>query len=297
MGWARLGAFFLLAAWLSGISELSWSGEMGIGLSGVVYAYFGYVLVNRDTNADFARLTYGRTVVVMIGWLFACFVLTYTGLLRVANFAHLGGFVAGCLVGFSTASHGARRLAQAGLVACGVVSVVVIFWAPWQEPFQMARAFRALERNDHATALREVERIRARNPANSWALLVEASLRQERGEYSQARNILSAGARESKDKSALNALAWLLATCPESEIRNGPKAVAHALKACALDEWKSPELLDTLAAAYAEAGNFAEAEKWSLKSLSLPDANRDIYQAHLSSFRAGAAWRDPPSKP
>src|SRR5581483_11843316 len=57
---------------------------------------------------------------------------------------------------------------------------------------------------------------------------------------------------------ALNNMAWLMATSPETEIRNGPRAVQLAEHACALDS-KLPFLLGTLAAAYAEAGRFSDA--------------------------------------
>ena len=58
---------------------------------------------------------------------------------------------------------------------------------------------------------------------------------------------------------ALNGLAWLLATGPAEKVRNGPEAVQLAEHACALTGRRNPGLLDTLAAAYAEAGRFPEA--------------------------------------
>jgi protein O-mannosyl-transferase len=59
----------------------------------------------------------------------------------------------------------------------------------------------------------------------------------------------------------LNSLAWMLATFPEKEYRDGPNAVLYAKKACELTEFKTPEYIDTLAAAYAEAAQFDEAVK------------------------------------
>jgi protein O-mannosyl-transferase len=58
---------------------------------------------------------------------------------------------------------------------------------------------------------------------------------------------------------ALNNLAWILATDPHAEIRNGAEAVRLARRACALTQDSRPLLLGTLAAAYAEAGQFDEA--------------------------------------
>jgi tetratricopeptide (TPR) repeat protein len=58
---------------------------------------------------------------------------------------------------------------------------------------------------------------------------------------------------------ALKSLAWALATCPDRKLRNGPKAVELAQRAIELSDTRQPELLDTLAAAYAEAGRSSEA--------------------------------------
>ena len=57
----------------------------------------------------------------------------------------------------------------------------------------------------------------------------------------------------------LNNLAWILATDPHAEIRNGADAVKLATSACSLTGYQSPLMMGTLAAAYAEAGNFDEA--------------------------------------
>jgi hypothetical protein len=52
-------------------------------------------------------------------------------------------------------------------------------------------------------------------------------------------------------------------------------AIQYARRACALTSWKTPEFLDTLAAAFAEAGNFRRAIAWQVRALSFPDFVRD----------------------
>jgi tetratricopeptide (TPR) repeat protein len=58
---------------------------------------------------------------------------------------------------------------------------------------------------------------------------------------------------------AMNNLAWVLAACPDDELRNGAEAVRLAERACELTHYGQPLFIGTLAAAYAEAGRFPEA--------------------------------------
>jgi Tfp pilus assembly protein PilF len=58
---------------------------------------------------------------------------------------------------------------------------------------------------------------------------------------------------------ALNNLSWLLSTNPDASVRNGPRAVELALRSNRIANQTSPAILRTLAAAYAEAGQFENA--------------------------------------
>ncbi|MDB6110681.1 MAG: Photosystem assembly protein Ycf3 [Pedosphaera sp.] len=74
---------------------------------------------------------------------------------------------------------------------------------------------------------------------------------------------------------AIEQLAWLLATHPNPELRNGAEAVGLAERACRLPNGQTPMCLRTLAAAYAEAGRFDEAVVAAGKSMELAKNSGD----------------------
>ncbi len=87
----------------------------------------------------------------------------------------------------------------------------------------------------------------------------------------------------------------LLTTSPIAEHRDGTQAIAAATKACELSIWKNARNLETLAAAYAETGNFTEAIKWQDKSLEIATKiQRTDFESCLALYREGKPYREPP---
>jgi spermidine synthase len=94
---------------------------------------------------------------------------------------------------------------------------------------------------------------------------------------------------------ALNNLAWLLATHPDAILRNVPEAVQFAERACQLAQWQHPYFLGTLAAAYAAAGKFSHAVAAAEKAITIAEARSDKQHAErtrtaLSLYRKGQPW-------
>ena len=97
---------------------------------------------------------------------------------------------------------------------------------------------------------------------------------------------------------AHNNLAWILATCPEEKYRGGKEAVEQASKAVELTKEKQGEFIDTLAAAYAEAGDFDKAEQEQQKAIELVDdeKTRKEMRARQELFRKHEAYRETPGE-
>ena len=96
-----------------------------------------------------------------------------------------------------------------------------------------------------------------------------------------------------EDPSAYNNRAWLWATCPDAPHRDGKQAVASATRACELTDWKDASDLDTLAAAYAETGDFDAAVKWQEKAIKAYTEEKDRAEfASGGPLRAKKPYRD-----
>lgn len=95
----------------------------------------------------------------------------------------------------------------------------------------------------------------------------------------------------------LNTAAWVLATHPSAELRDGAQAVILAALGCALTGNADPVLLSTLAAAYAEAGRFAEATATQQKAWELAQTQGSgqaaAYLQRLELFRSRRAYHEP----
>ena len=97
----------------------------------------------------------------------------------------------------------------------------------------------------------------------------------------------------------LKKLAWFQATFPVAELRNGTNAIEYATKACELTDWKNANYLDTLAASYAEAGDFDSAVKWQKKAIDLltedtSAESRSNYESRLNLYQSGKPYRQSP---
>ncbi len=105
------------------------------------------------------------------------------------------------------------------------------------------------------------------------------SINEHRGaisDYEAALKLVEAlVASDNKDKEdvdysgLLNNLAWVLSTSPQDAVRDGKRSLELGLKACEVTEYKQAHIVSTLAACYAETGDFENARKWAAKAVEL----------------------------
>lgn len=93
----------------------------------------------------------------------------------------------------------------------------------------------------------------------------------------------------------LNDLAWRLATSSDPQLRDGSNAVRLAEKAVAATGRQNPKYLDTLAAAYAEAGHFGDAVNVQQEAIALmEDENwRKEFASRLKLYESSSAYTNP----
>ena len=99
--------------------------------------------------------------------------------------------------------------------------------------------------------------------------------------------------------SDLNLAASVLATCPDSSLRNGADALALADRAQTLTHGQDAAILDTVSAAYAEAGRFPNAIEVEHEAIKVATqqgktALTDTLKAHLTRYESNAPLREPP---
>jgi tetratricopeptide (TPR) repeat protein len=97
---------------------------------------------------------------------------------------------------------------------------------------------------------------------------------------------------------AYNGRARIWATAPDFvyHLRDGKKALAEAKKACELANWDEWYCLATLAAAYAETGDFESAVKWQTKAMEMSqpaeDRDQEDNEKRLALYKAGKPYHE-----
>jgi tetratricopeptide (TPR) repeat protein len=134
--------------------------------------------------------------------------------------------------------------------------------------------------NKPRKAIDTATKVLAQDPDNFAALRFRADAYLNIGKHAEAiADFEKALSQKDDDESLLNNFAWVLATSPDDKVRDGARALKLATKAAESSGYETPHILSTLAAAYAETGDFKNAVKWSEKAVELTQKEVDAAKA------------------
>ena len=157
------------------------------------------------------------------------------------------------------------------------------------------RGYAAMERKDYDKAIAEFTEAIRLDPQYDAAYHNRGHVYAERKDYAKAIADFNEAIRlNPQDPTTNTSLAWILATCPNAELRNGKRAVRLATRACELTDWEDANDLENLAAAYAECGQFDEAVKWQTKAVELGTGLQDPGEARqrIDLYKAGKPYHE-----
>jgi len=136
------------------------------------------------------------------------------------------------------------------------------------------------------------------DPKSPDARVNRADIYRELGQYAPAageyREAVRLGPQNGR---ALRSAAWFMSTCPDARFRDSRMAMMAAEKAVELDG-ETPAYLDTLAAAYASAGQFDSAQEVQAEAIGKA-AKEDAasYKRRLEFYKRQRPYREGPASP
>lgn len=165
---------------------------------------------------------------------------------------------------------------------------------PTKTASYLARAAARTRKRDYDGALADYAEVLRLDPLDHQAYRLRAGVYIDQKKYGEAVADYNVAARLFPNDGALNNdRAWLLATCPNETYRNGAQAVKDATLACELCAFKTYNRLGTLAAAYAESGDFDKAVEWQKKAIALtPASHRQAQLTRLRLYESGKPHRE-----
>jgi len=94
----RYAILLIVLAWVASAAQIVVEHNVGIGLSGVIYGVFGF-MIGASPNNPFLWWFVKKNAPMLIGWAVLCVVLTQMHVLAIGNGAHFGGLIYGIIYG------------------------------------------------------------------------------------------------------------------------------------------------------------------------------------------------------
>ena len=172
---------------------------------------------------------------------------------------------------------------------------------PDDEAIVAQLAYTMAQNDDFAGGMKRIDDLLEKKPGNLALLRGKADMFLMYGKWSEAIAAYEMILQDHpNDSGTLNNFAWLLATSPDDSVRVGEKSLKLATQAAEKTNYRESYILSTLAAAYAENGQFDEALAWSEKAVAMAEKDGeerlDDLKNELESYKKKEAWRETPEK-
>jgi len=169
----------------------------------------------------------------------------------------------------------------------GVLQLDPTFW-----PALYVRAQIYSHQGKYDLALKDCDEALRHDRSVVEAALLRANINARLGKHAEALKeydyLISLHPRNVTLARVMSDRAWFRATCANASFRNGQQAVKDAKAACSIMTWKDESMIDTLAAAYAETGDFNSAIQYASQALAVKGISADstkLFQRHLALFQ------------
>jgi membrane associated rhomboid family serine protease len=161
------GILILTSALVSSASQLAFSDSTGIGLSGIGYSLFGFILIKSKTTEEYKNYLDKRTIKIFILWLVLCIILTQAKAWSVGNAAHISGLLWGLTMAFISKLGGHKQWA----IGTGLLLIIVssIFWTPFSTSWLSHKAYALHADKKEDEAMEVYKKILIREPDNECA--------------------------------------------------------------------------------------------------------------------------------
>ncbi|MEY2491217.1 MAG: hypothetical protein QOH24_168 [Verrucomicrobiota bacterium] len=167
---------------------------------------------------------------------------------------------------------------------------------PTLYPALYTRAKIYVKESKWALALQDCSNALHQDPTFVEAALARADINSHLGRYAESikevDHVISIRPRLDGLARALSQRAWLRLMCPDPAFRDPKQALKDATTACKLLQWRDEDMIDTLAVACAQTGDFDAALRYEMQALGTkgitPDETK-MCQQHLALFKAHRA--------
>jgi tetratricopeptide (TPR) repeat protein len=159
-------------------------------------------------------------------------------------------------------------------------------------PAYYIRAEVAMQQRRFEDAVRDCDNALRQDSTFAEAALLRAEANYDLGRYSaslrEIEHVISIRPRQDAFAEAYRERARLRLHCPDPAFRNNQQAIKDATLACKLSDWRNSAMIDTLALAYAESGDFDSAIRYEERALSEKNLDKEetrVLQHKLESFK------------